>query len=111
MWGPLAKELWTRKEMLICLAYYSTLSYPKVVDRLAAQECGLFLPNRSIDSVSLRLANYVARDPRMTRAGFKGMYGGGQKVDQIWDECSDRDGFLDCSKTMMALIEVSAEHG
>jgi hypothetical protein len=96
--------------MLICLAYYSTLSYPKVVDSLAAQEGSLFLPHRSIASVSLRLANYVARDPQMARAGFKGMYGGGEKVDQIWDECSDRDGSLDWKKTMMALIEVTAEH-
>lgn len=96
--------------MLICLAYYSTLGYPKVVDRLAAQECSLFLPNRSVDSVSLRLANYVARDPQMTRLGFKGMYGGGEKVDQIWGECSDRDGTLDWRKTMLALIEATAEN-
>jgi hypothetical protein len=106
----MVKELWTRKEMLICLAYYSTLSYPKVIDTLAAQECSLFLPGRSVASVSLRLANYVARDPQMTRLGFKGMYGGGEKVDEIWDECSDRDRSLDWKKTMMALIEVTAEH-
>lgn len=96
--------------MLICLAYYSTLHYPKVVDRLAAQECSLFIPDRSIDSVSLRLANFVARDPQMTRAGFKGMYGGGEKVDLIWGECSDRDGMLDWRKVMMALIEETTEH-
>ena len=95
--------------MLMFLSYYSTLGYPKVVDRLAAQECSLFLPNRSLDSVALRLANYVARDPQMTRLGFKGMSGGGEKVDQIWDECSDRNGMLDWRKTMLALIEVTAE--
>ena len=106
----MVKELWTRKEMLIVLAYYSTLGYPKVVDRLAAQECSLFLRSRSVASVSLRLANYVARDPQMARAGFKGMYGGGEKVDQIWDECSDRDGILDWRKVMMALLEETTEH-
>jgi hypothetical protein len=46
----------------------------------------------------------------MTSLGFKGMSGGGDKVDQIWDECSDRNGMLDLRKTMLALIEVTAEH-
>jgi hypothetical protein len=102
---------WTRKEMLISLAFYSTLSYPKVVDRLAGQECSLYLPGRSSSSVALRLANYVARDPQMNKLGFKGMSGGGQKVDQIWGEFSDRNGLLDWKKVMMALVEESAGNG
>lgn len=105
----MGKMLWTRKEMLICLAYYATLSYPKIINRLTAQECSLFLPDRSVDSIALRLANFVARDPQMTTAGFKGLSGGGGKVDQIWDECSDRDGELDWRRTMMALIEATAK--
>ncbi len=38
------------------------------------------------------------------------MYGGGEKVDLIWGECSDRDGMLDWRKVMMALIEETTEH-
>jgi hypothetical protein len=105
----MARELWTRQEMLICLAYYSTMPHPKVVDRLAAKECSKYLPNRSVDSVSLRLANFVARDPEMSSLGFKGMVGGGDKVDQIWNECSSSEKILDWRKVMLALVEVTSE--
>jgi hypothetical protein len=111
MGDSLKRADWTRKEMVISLAYYATLSYPKVIDRLAGQECSLYLPGRSSSSVALRLANYVARDPQMAKLGFKGMYGGGQKVDQIWDEFSDRNGLLDWKKLVMALLEESTGNG
>jgi hypothetical protein len=86
------------------------MSYPKIVDRLAAKECSQYLPNRSVDSVSLRLANFVARDPEMSRLGFKGMIGGGDKVDQVWNECSSSERRLDWRKVMIALVEVTSEH-
>jgi hypothetical protein len=61
------------------------------------------LPNRSAASVQMRLANYISRDKEMAQREIKGLFGGGDHVDQIWEEFTDDSGQLVLTKLMIEL--------
>lgn len=91
---------WNYEEMLRVLCLYASLDLdsrtkvPKDVLE-AVQER---MRRRTIDSIQMRIANYVARDPAMKALGVKGMFGGGGHVDAIWDRFADESGSLDLQK-------------
>jgi hypothetical protein len=64
------------------------------------------MPKRTIDSIQMRLANYVARDPEMKKAGVKGMFGGGEHVDDIWNQFANDEGSLDLQKLVQAAAQI-----
>ena len=101
---------WTTNELLICLAYYSTLDRSQrrsppswVLEEISG------LINRTTGSVSLRFANYTSVDPLFTRSGLKSMDGGGAHVRKIWNECAKNDGELDSTKISRALARALSE--
>ena len=96
---------WTDDEFLVCLAFYSTVQYPKVFSEELIKECAALMPNRSTSSIGLRLANFVARDPIMIHLGHKGMSGGGRNVDIAWSKFSNHVGELDRDKLILKLLE------
>lgn len=100
---------WTSEEMLICLAFYSSLNKTQrrtppswVIQDLSE------LISRSPGSISLRFANFTSVDPEFTKSGLKGMSGGGAHVQKIWNECSRNDGELDTVKIVQALAKLLA---
>lgn len=98
------RKQWSRRDLLTSLAAYFSLE-PNIrrnpprnfVTQLAT------VLGRSEGSTALRLANYIARDPEMKTLGVKGMFGGGEHVDEIWSEfcCS---GKLNVEKFLGALV-------
>lgn len=95
---------WSRLELLKTLCLYASLAperngIPTNEEvRAMAEAIG-----RSEASISLRMANYVARDKRMQDLGHKGMFGGGVEVDILWAEISDENGHLDLSKILRTI--------
>lgn len=100
---------WTSEEMLICLAYYSSLNKTQrrsppswVLNELSK------LISRTTGSISLRFANFTSVDPQFTNSGLKGMSGGGAHVQKIWNDCSKNDGELDSVKVVQAIAKMLA---
>lgn len=100
------RRAWTPNELLICLAYYSTLargqrrSPPAWVIRELSELIG-----RTPGSISLRFANFNSVDPEFTGLGLKGMNGGGAHVQKIWNESSKNDGQLDQIRIIRGLAQ------
>jgi hypothetical protein len=91
---------WNDVEMLRVLAFYaSQTNYP---DKEEFRQLCSKLPNRTAASITLRLGNYSARDPKQKQAGKVGLHGGGKNVDLIWAKYSDGNGFLDSTKLLRA---------
>ena len=102
-----SKNLWSYREMLVCLAHYATLSEkerrnpPKYLLLELANLIG-----RSTGSISLRFANFNSVDPLFIEKGLKSMQGGGGHVHEIWSRFSKNDGTLDLN---LLLRNVSLE--
>jgi hypothetical protein len=47
----------------------------------------------------------------MTKLGYLGMSGGGQKVDNIWSEFSDQQGHLDQGAITLAILKLANPDG
>lgn len=96
---------WTRSELLISLAYYSSLtkSQQRNVPKWVLDDLSQLL-DRTPGSISLRFANFNSVDPTFTEQGLKGMNGGGAHVQTIWNEFSKNDGTLDINKLMRNLV-------
>jgi len=101
----MSRELWSRGELLVCLAFYSASPYPKNFSRELVIEIAKILRNRTPSSISIRLANFTARDPQMKMLGHSGMYGGGQKVDNLWSEFLDCQGHLSQTKVLLGVFQ------
>lgn len=101
---------WTRSELLICLAYYSSLttSQKRTPPSWVLEELASCI-NRSQGSISLRFANFNSVDPDFTDQGLKGMTGGGAHVQVIWNEFSSNDGQLDIRKLVRGLVSDYSE--
>ena len=99
------RRIWSRTELLVCLAVYATLT-PKdrrvpptrVLEHLAS------MIGRSSDSISLRFANFNSVDPIFTSQGLLGMTGGGAHVSKIWNEFSNNEGDLDIREIVRELV-------
>ena len=87
---------WEYEEMLRVLCLYASLD---TADKSKApkevlKEVQSRMPARTIASIQMRISNYIARDPEMKAIGIKGMFGGGDHVDEIWDKFAAEDGSL-----------------
>ena len=96
---------WSSLEMLTTLAIYATLD-PKTRAKLPKDvlvQARVVLPKRTVSSIQLRIANYIARDPEMVSLGIKGLSGGGSHVDSFWIQNSDEELKLDLKKLLFNL--------
>ncbi len=96
---------WTYEEMLKVLCIYAALDEGDKV-RLPStlmERLTHALPNRSAASIQMRLANYISRDRAMAEREIKGLFGGGDHVDQIWQEFTDDSGRLVLTKLLIEL--------
>jgi putative restriction endonuclease len=105
-----ARNGWRREEMLVCLAFYSSLEKsqrrvppPHIVSELVK------LTKRTQGSIKLRFANFNSVDPLFTDAGLKSLDGGGKHVKEIWNEYSKNDGTLDSAKILRYLAAAHFE--
>jgi hypothetical protein len=98
---------WDYEEMLRVLCLYASLDTadksktPKDV----LEEVQRRMPHRTIASIQMRISNYIARDPEMKAIGIKGMFGGGDHVDEIWEKFSTEDGSL----SLQLLVQEAAK--
>lgn len=104
---------WTQIEMLRVLCTYACLEPaerlkpgPEIISALQAH-----MPWRTADSLLMRFSNYVARDKSMQDLGYKGLFGGGNHVDEIWDRFAEADGSLDLQALLMeAALSLASEN-
>jgi hypothetical protein len=69
------------------------------------------MPWRTADSLLMRFSNYVARDRSMQDLGYKGLFGGGTHVDEIWGRFAEPDGSLDLQALLLeASLSLGSEH-
>jgi hypothetical protein len=97
------KNFWSQSELIRVLCAYAALDEigrrrppREVIDALQQN-----MPIRSVKSIEMRFANFVARDNSQLSLGFKGLSGGGEHVDALWDRFIT-DGLLDQKKLLMA---------
>ena len=85
----MAKNLWTREEMILAFNLYLKLPFGKMgsthpeVIKLAK------LIGRSNNAVAFRLVNYASCDPILKQRGIKGMENGRKQCQPYWDEFID----------------------
>jgi hypothetical protein len=92
-------EDWEEAEMLRVLAYYASLNGGPYSEE-DVQELADRMPNRGPATIKLRIANYVARDPRMKEVGRKGFSGGGNKATAFVQKYLLDDGSFDFAKLL-----------
>jgi len=85
----MARDVWTREQMILALKLYCEIPYGKMhynnpdVIRVAEQI------GRTPGAVSRRLGNYASCDDEYTKGGRRGLEHGGKIVNGIWSEFSD----------------------
>jgi hypothetical protein len=86
--------------MLRVLALYAAFPDGKIpkgkIADLARQ-----MEGRSVDTISLRLANFSARDPKKIQEGLKGLKGGGNKASRVVDKYLKSSGEIDLHKLLL----------
>lgn len=102
----MARDLWTRDEMILVLNLYLKLPFGKMdsrnpdVIRLAG------IIGRTPNAVALRLVNYASYDPILQQRGISGMGHGGKKCGEYWNEfINDRERLLYESERILAQCE------
>ena len=112
----MAKDLWTRDEMILVLNLYLKLPFGKM-DRRNPDVIHLAnIIGRTSNAVALRLVNYASYDPLLKQRGISGMAHGGKKCGEYWDEfVNDRERLLFESERILAeregtTIEKKYEH-
>ncbi len=82
----MARNLWSRDEMILALNLYLKIPFGKMY-RSNTQIVKLAkLIGRTPDAVAYRLVNYAACDPKLKQRGISGMSHGGRKCQDYWDE-------------------------
>lgn len=82
----MAKNLWTRDELILAFNLYLKLPFGKMHSRTPEI---IHLANtigRTPSSVAIRLTNFAHIDPFHQQRGIKGMSGGKNQVEPIWNE-------------------------
>ena len=102
----MARNLWTRDEMILVLNLYLKLPFGKMdsrnpdVIRLAG------IIGRTPNAVALRLVNYASYDPILQQRGISGMGHGGKNCGEFWNEfINDRERLLYESERILAQYE------
>lgn len=102
----MAKELWTRDEMILVLNLYLKLPFGKM-DRRNPEVIRLAgIIGRTANAVALRLVNFASYDPQLKQRGISGMAHGGKKCGEYWNEfINDRERLLFESERILAQRE------
>ena len=99
----MAKELWTRDEMILVLNLYLKLPFGKM-DRRNPEVIRLAgIIGRTANAVALRLVNFASYDPQLKQRGISGMAHGGKKCGEYWNEfINDRERLIFESERILA---------
>lgn len=102
----MARDLWTRDEMILVLNLYLKLPFGKM-DRRNPDVIHLAeIIGRTPNAVALRLVNYASYDPILQQRGISGMAHGGKKCGEFWNEfINDRERLLFESERILAQYE------
>lgn len=85
----MAKNKWTREELILALSVYFQLPFSKLSTKTAeVQELGELI-GRGANSAALRLVNFAACDPYILSTGRHGMDAGKGVCMPIWDEFAE----------------------
>lgn len=82
----MARNLWTRDEMILTLSLYFRLPFGRLNHTTPEVKKLARLIGRTDNSVALRLVNYAACDPYILSTGRHGMASGAKTCQPIWDE-------------------------
>lgn len=82
----MAKNLWTREELILAFNLYIKLPFGKM-NKSTYEVINLAnLLDRTPSSISMRLGNFASVDPYHQQRGVGGLKGGMNQVKPIWDE-------------------------
>jgi len=79
-------NLWTRDELIIVFNLYLKLPFGKLHTKTPEVTELASLTGRTVNSIAIRLSNFASCDPYHQNRGVKGMQGGRQQCQPIWDE-------------------------
>ena len=102
----MARDLWTREEMILVLNLYLKLPFGKMDRRNPEVIKMAQIIGRTPNAVALRLVNYASHDPQLKQRGISGMTHGGKVCEEYWNEFSnDRERLLFESERILAQRE------
>ena len=102
----MAKNLWTKEEMVLVLNLYLKLPFGKMHARNMDVIKIAHLIGRTPNAVALRLGNYASCDPKLKQRGILGMSHGGKKCEEYWNEfAEDPERLLYESESILAQYE------
>lgn len=82
----MVRNLWTRNELILTFNLYLKLPFGKMHSRNPEVIHLANIIERTPSSVAIRLTNFAHIDPFHQQRGIKGMSGGKQQVEPIWNE-------------------------
>ena len=82
----MAKNLWTREELILAFNLYLKLPFGKLHSRTPQIVELANITGRTANSIAIRLTNFASCDPFHQERGVKGMIGGKAQCQPIWDE-------------------------
>lgn len=102
----MAKNLWTKDEMILVLNLYLKMPFGKMhagnTDVIKTAK----LIGRTPNAVALRLVNYASCDPLLKQRGILGMSHGGKKCEEYWNEfANDPEKLIYESERILAQYE------
>ncbi len=99
----MAKNLWTREELILTLNLYLKLPFGKLHSRTPEIIDLAKIIGRTSGSVAMRLNNFAAVDPYHQQRGIGGLPGGKKQVEPIWREfINNREELLFESERILA---------
>lgn len=102
----MAKNFWTKDEMILVLNLYLKLPFGKMHSRNVDVTKTAHLIGRTPNAVALRLVNYASCDPQLKQRGISGMSHGGKKCEEYWEKyAEDPEKFLYESERILAQYE------
>lgn len=102
----MAKELWTREQMILVLNLYMKLPFGKMDSRNPEVKHLANVIDRTANAVAIRLTNYASCDPILKARGVSGMVNGRKQCQPYWDEfINDRERLIFESERILAQKE------
>lgn len=102
----MAKDLWTREQMILVLNLYMKLPFGKMDRRNPEVKHLAGVINRTANAVAIRLTNYASCDPILKARGVSGMVNGRKQCQPYWDEfVNDRERLIFESEQILAQKE------
>lgn len=107
----MARNLWTRNEMILTLALYFQLPFGRLNHSTPEVMELAKLLGRTNNAVALRLVNFAACDPYIINSGRTGMPGGLNICMPYWEEFANKKDalFLEAEKIKADLAKLSLE--